>query len=220
MIRFAHQDRFPPFVELQAGKSRGLFVDILRAVAARAGIEVEFVPVPFEQVQRTLEDGRAQAIFPLAITAERRQIFDFSVPFLSTGGALYVRAPNPTPEGFTALAGKVVVTPRTGPLAAFIQKTAPEVKLVDTADYEESLARLVSGEAEAAALNFQVGARLAAKLYPGKLTVPATMFSEAPLAIGVQKGRNSELLARLDAGLSAIKADGTWQQINNRWMGR
>ena len=67
-----------------------------------------------------------------------------------------MRAPNASPENLRALAGKIVVTPRTGPLAAFIQKNAPDVKLAITTDYEESLARLVKGEVEAAALGFHV----------------------------------------------------------------
>jgi ABC-type amino acid transport substrate-binding protein len=60
------------------GKAEGLAVDIVLAAAARAGVNVELVPVPFEQIQRTLEDGRAQAIFPLSITPERLPSFDFS----------------------------------------------------------------------------------------------------------------------------------------------
>ena len=219
-VRIGHSQLFPPFAEVKDGKSEGLAVDILGAAAARAGIEIEWVPVPFEQLQRTLEDGRAQAIFPLAISPERRQSFDFSAPLLMTGGALYVRAPNATPESLAALAGKVVVTPRTGPLAAFIRRTAPDVNLVTTANYEESLARLVGGEADAAALNFQVGARIVAQLYAGQVTVPRIMFSQESMAVAVPKGQRQELLARLDAGLAAIRADGSWQQISNRWMGR
>jgi polar amino acid transport system substrate-binding protein len=49
-------------------------------------------------------------------------MFDFSDAFLVTGGALFVRAPSTTPERLDSLVGKIVVTPRTGPLAAFIQK--------------------------------------------------------------------------------------------------
>jgi polar amino acid transport system substrate-binding protein len=60
-VRIAHDRDFPPLSEVSGGKSEGLAVDIFRAAAARAGIEVEFVPVPFEDRQRTLEDGRAQA---------------------------------------------------------------------------------------------------------------------------------------------------------------
>jgi ABC-type amino acid transport substrate-binding protein len=141
-VRIAYADVFPPFTELKDGKAEGLAVEIVRAAAGHAGIEVEFVAVPFEQVQRTLEDGCPEAVFPLTITPERLGLFDFSDPFLVTGGALFVRAPNSTPQGLGSLADKIVVTPRTGPLAAYIQKNAPQLTLVITNDAARKIADL------------------------------------------------------------------------------
>lgn len=143
-VRIAHQSSFPPFIYVKDGKSVGLLVDILNAAAAREGIEIVFVAVPFAQVHATLTDGRAEAIVPLAITPERQKSYDFSAPLVTTGGALFVRAPNPTPASLAALSGKTVVTPKTGPFAAYIRKTAPQVKLVITTDYEQSFERIIS----------------------------------------------------------------------------
>jgi polar amino acid transport system substrate-binding protein len=171
-VRIAHQLDFAPIADVKDGQSVGLGVEIVRAAAARTGLDVQFVPVPFEQVQRMLDDGRAVAIFPLAMTPERQQLFDFSAPLYEGGGGLFVRAPSATPKDLAALSGRIVVTPRTGPLAALIARTAPAVKLVVTTDYEDSLARLVRGEADAAALNYHVGATLAARLYSGQVTMP------------------------------------------------
>lgn len=216
-VHIAHQKNFPPFIYVKDGKSVGLLVDILNAAAEREGIEIVFVSVPFAQVHGTLTDGQAEAIVPLAITPERQKFYDFSAPLVTTGGALFVRTPSPTPASLAALSGKTVVTPRTGPFAAYIRKTAPDVKLVTTADYAQSFARVISGEADAAALNLQVGASMVARSYSGKVTVPKEMFSELPLAVAVTKGQHVELLKRLDAGLAAIRADGTWQRINDHW---
>jgi len=102
-----------------------------------------------------------------------------------------VRAPNPTPESLEALSRMVVVTPRAGPLADFIRKNAPAVSLAVTEDYEESLARVLVGQAVAAALNASAGGRIAARLYPNQFTIPKIMFYEQPLALGVPKGRRS-----------------------------
>jgi ABC-type amino acid transport substrate-binding protein len=217
-VRIAHQVDFMPIADVKDGQSVGLGVEIVRAAAARAGIDVEFVPVPFEQVQQTLDDGRAVAIFPFAMTPERQRLFDFSAPVYVGGGGLFVRAPGATPKDLTELSGKIVVTPRTGPLAAFIERTAPNVKLVVTSDYEESLARLVRGDADAAALNYHVGAILAAQLHPGQVTMPRIFFNQTPVGLGVRKGEQAELLSRLNAGLDAVRGDGTWQKINDRWM--
>src|SRR5215203_5816884 len=106
------------FSEFKDGRSSGLAVDIFAAAMQRASLGFELVPVPLEQMELSLRDGRADAAFPIAVTPERRETLDFSDTLLTTGGALYVRAPEPTPPGLTALAGKTVVTPRTGPLAA------------------------------------------------------------------------------------------------------
>jgi polar amino acid transport system substrate-binding protein len=218
-VRVAYNQNQPPLAFVKDGKPQGLSVDIIRAAAARAGIEVEMVPVPLEEMDQTLTDGRAHVILR-AVTSERGESFDFSSPVVVTGGGLYARAPNPAPDSLAALSGKTVVTPRTGPLAAYIQRTAPAVKLVVTTDYEDSLARLMAGEADAAALNYQSGAIIAARLYPGQITVPHAMFLELPSAIAVPKGTYADFLRWFDAGLAAIRADGTWQQINNRWMGQ
>jgi len=219
-VRIAHDQDFPPFAEFKDGKSEGLAVDIFRAAAAQASVDVKFVPVPFEQRQRTLTDGRADAYFPLSITPERLQLFDFTDALVVTGGSLFVRAPSVPPENLAALAGKTLVTPGTGPLAPFIQKTAPAVKLVVTTDYEDSLGRLIRGEADAAALGYHVGLRISERLYPGQITRSSHMFIELPLAVAVLKGKQADVLTRLNAGIAAIRANGTWQQLNDRWRGR
>jgi polar amino acid transport system substrate-binding protein len=218
-LRIAHNQPFPPFSEFKNGKSEGLAIDILRAATRQVGIDLEFVASPLEQMAQTLSDGRADALL-VAATPERLKTFDVSAPLLMTGGALFVRAPNATPESLSELSGKIVVTPRTGPLAALIAGTAPTVNLVVTTDYEESLIRVVAGAADAAALNYQAGAIIASRLYPGQVTLPRRMFQESPLVIAVPKGQRPEFLARLNMGLDSIRSDGTWEQINKHWLGQ
>jgi ABC-type amino acid transport substrate-binding protein len=219
-IRVAHNRLLPPFAEVRDGKATGIVIDIFRAAAERAGYQVEFFPVPIEQMEATLKDGRAVATIPTAITPERRQTMDFTEMLLMTGGSIYVRAGEVAPDSLAALAGKVVVTPRTGPLAAFIGKTAPAAKLEVTEDYETSLERLVTGKADAAALNVQAGAMIANKLYPGKVTVADKMFLELPFGAAVLKGQNGEFLNRFNKGLAAIRTDGTFERINKSWIGQ
>ena len=46
------------------------------------------------------------------------------------------------------------------------------------------------------------------------------MFLELPFGAAVLQGHNSEFLSRFNAGLAAIRADGTWDRINKSWMGQ
>jgi ABC-type amino acid transport substrate-binding protein len=83
-VRITHNQVFPPYAEVQEGKSVGLAVDIIRAAAARAGIDVVFVPLTIEQQMPALRDGRADATFS-GVSPERQQFLDFSAPVIATG---------------------------------------------------------------------------------------------------------------------------------------
>jgi polar amino acid transport system substrate-binding protein len=120
----------------------------------------------------------------------------------------------------TEFAGRTVVTPRRGPLAAQIAKTAPEVKLVQSTSYEECLAMVLAGKADAAALNLQAGLRLARSKYPGQFALPSAPYVSVPLAFAVAKGKNAALLAKVDAAVAAMRRDGAVKAIEERWLGR
>lgn len=215
-VRIAHPPEIPPFIGVKDGKTVGLVPDILRAAAAREGIDLVFMPTTFAELQGTLTSGAADALAPFVISKSSPS-YDFTTALLITGGALFVRAPSPTPAGFAALSGKTVVTPKTGPFVGFIQQNFPAVKVEPTADYAQSLDRVLSGQADAAALNIREGAGVVAASYAGKITVPTTLFQELPLGLAVIKGQHADLLKRLDAGLAAIRADGTLQRIEEKW---
>ena len=218
-VRIAHP-LLAPFIYVQDGKTVGLVADILRAAAARERIDIVFVPESPAELRETLSNGTADAIAPLPISSER---YDFTTAFVITGGGLFVRVSNPAPSDLAALSGKTVATPKDGPFVSFIQQNFPSVKVVPTGEstmsdeYRQSLDWVVSGQADAAALNILEGARVVAASYAGKITVPTTMFKEFALGLAVTKGQHADLLKRLDAGLAAIRADGTVQRFEDKW---
>ena len=63
-VRIAYNNLLPPFAEAKDGKAVGLVVDIVRAAAEHAGYSVEFLPVPLEQMEASLKEGRAVAVIP------------------------------------------------------------------------------------------------------------------------------------------------------------
>jgi polar amino acid transport system substrate-binding protein len=223
-VRVAHPAQLAPFIFVKDGKTTGLVADILRAAAAREGIDIAFVPESPAQLRRTLSDGTTVAIAPAPIGLGP---YDFTTPFLVTGGGLFVRAPCPAPHGLAIFSGKIVITPKDGPFVNFIRQNFPNVQVIATHgssmmtnEYTESLDSVISGKADAAALNIQEGARVVAAAYAGKITVPTTMFTKLSLGLAVIKGQHADLLKRFDIGLAAIRADGTFQRIEERWNDR
>lgn len=208
------EESFPPFVHVEDGRVVGLAIDALDAAARLSGVELDYIPAPASSIQAIITEGRAQAAFPLAVNADRLALFDFSAPVLTTGGGLFVAAPSPSPTSLQDLRGKTVATPGTGPLAAFIRASAPETTLLLTNDYIEPLRMVVSGKADAAALNLEAGTLLVDQLFSGRITIPAAYFLKLPLALGLSK-RGPEKLPILERLNDAIKSFGNARTIGD-----
>jgi polar amino acid transport system substrate-binding protein len=213
VVRIGHPAQLAPLISVNGGKTVGLVADILNA-AAREGITIVFVPLQ-SGAAKALSSGSIDAIAPMLITAQSLQTYDFTQPFVVTGGGLFVRAPNPTPT-LAQLAGKTVVTPSFGPFVSYIHENFPNVKVVPSSSYRESLDAVVGGKADAAALNIEDGAAVAAT-YAGKITTATTIFMREPLGLAAAKGQHTDLLVKLNAGIAAIRADGTLQRIEAQY---
>jgi ABC-type amino acid transport substrate-binding protein len=214
----AHIESFEPFAVAKAGKSEGLAVDIITEALSRVNIKVVFVGEHQDKLDELAAKGQVEGLAFLGINAERRKTYDFSDPYLISGGALFVPAGKPVSSDLKDLAGKTVATPLKGPLAGYIQEKFPGVKmLTEVKDYKETLQVVLDGKADAAALNTQSGAVLAKQLFPGKFLSPQKGFLEVPIGIGVPKGKQESFLGKFNEGLKSILADGTYDKLVGKW---
>ena len=213
-----HDDPFEPFAFTEHGQSRGMLVEAVAAALARVGITPTFRPLPLAAVEAELAAGTVDALAFKGVTEQRRKVMDFSAPLMITGGAAFARPGLPAAANLAAYAGRTIVTPAQGPLAAEIARTHPQLKLITVESYDAALAAVLDSRADVAALNFQVGTRLINQKHRGLFTMPAEPYQRLPLAFAVAKGRNAELLAAFDSGLAAIVADGSLDVITRRWL--
>jgi polar amino acid transport system substrate-binding protein len=217
-FRLVHIEPFEPFAAVKGGRSEGLSIDILTEALSRAGLKVVFIGAHQDKEQDLLAKGEADGLAFFGINPERKKTFDFSDPYLVTGGALFVRSPNPPCFDLKELEGKTVATPLKGPLAGYIKKNFPKVNvLTDVKDYNATLEAVLDGKADAAALNTQVGAVLAQKVFPNRFSLPPKGFLEIPIGVAVLKGKQDHLLRKLNEVLKAIMADGTYDKIIAKW---
>jgi ABC-type amino acid transport substrate-binding protein len=217
-FKLAHIETFEPFAVAKEGKSEGLAIDIITEALAKVNLKVLFVGENQDKLDDLLLKGEVDGLAFLGINPERQKIYDFSEPYLISGGALFVKSPNPPSFDLKAFEGKIVATPKKGPLAGYIEKKFPKVKvLTDVKDYTETLQAVVDGKADAAALNTQSGSVLARQLFPGKFSLPEKGFLEVPIGIGVLKGKQGYLLTKFNEGLKIVLSDGTYDKLIAKW---
>jgi cystine transport system substrate-binding protein len=217
-FKLAHIENFEPFSVVKEGKSEGLAIDIITEAVARVNLKVLFVGTHQDKLDDLLSKGQVDGLAFLGINPERQETYDFSEPYLMSGGALFVKWPNPPSFDLKAFEGRTVATPKKGPLAGYIGKKFPKVKAVtDVKSYMETLQAVVDGKADAAALNTQSGSVLAAQMFPGKFALPEKGFLEVPIGVGVLKGKQGLLLTKFNKGLKIVLSDGTYDTLVKKW---
>lgn len=213
---------YAPF-EFQNDKGEivGFSADLLTAVAEKAGFKVKFVNTPWEGIFNELaQGGRDLLISSITITDERKQTMDFSDPYFDAVQLIAVKDNSKVAKladlkklkvGVqTGTTGDEVVTKLQG-------KTATTVKRFESTPL--ALKELEAGGVDAVVADNGVVIHYVANNPGSKFkTVSDTAFAPEQYGIAVKKG-NAELLALVNKGLAAVKADGSYAAIYKKTFG-
>jgi signal transduction histidine kinase len=142
---------FPPFEYLdEDGQPAGFNIDLVRAIAREAGVDVEFRLSPWREALRQVQGGRAD-LGSLALTDGRVARFDWLERTWTLQQVLVARSGrHPLPLALDGLAGEIVaVSDSSAPYDMLL--SLPEVRrpvIVPTSSYREGLGLLARGEVD------------------------------------------------------------------------
>ena len=213
---------YAPF-ESQYDKAEiiGFDIDVVKAVAKKAGIEVKFVNTPWEGIFNTLAGGdRDMVVSAVTITDERKQTMDFSAPYFDAQQLIAIKATSKVSKFDELKKLKVgVQTGTTGDEAVskLQGKTSANIKRFESTPL--ALKELEAGGVDAVVADNGVIVHYVANNSNVKFkTVADASFVPEQYGIAVKKG-NTELLDKLNKGMAEIKADGTYTQIYTKYFG-
>lgn len=205
----------------EKGEIVGFDIDIVKAIAAKAGIEVKFVNTPWEGIFNALQQGdRDMIVSAVTITDERKQTMDFSDPYFDAQQLIAVRNDSKVKAFADLKTLKVgVQTGTTGDEAVtkLLGKTSPDIKRFESTPL--ALKELESSGVDAVVADNGVVVHYVANNPGGNFkTVSDPAFVPEQYGIAIKKG-NAELLAKINKGLADIKADGTYAKIYAQYFG-
>lgn len=210
---------YPPFAYETPSKAIvGFDVDVISAVAQKAGLSLKIVNTPFTGVFASLNNGDIDLIISgVTISDRRRQSYDFTAPYFEARQLMAVPADSPV-RSLQDLNGRkvAVVTGSTADdvVSRAFGRTSPNIRRFESTPL--IIAELVGRGVDAAigdngVIAFRVQEQKTLK------TVSDPAFPKEYFGIVVKKG-NAALLAKLNAGLAAIKADGSYARIFRQWF--
>jgi polar amino acid transport system substrate-binding protein len=205
----------------EKGEIVGFDIDVVKAIAAKAGIEVKFVNTPWEGIFNALGQGdRDLLVSAITITDERKQTMDFTAPYFDAAQLIAVKENSKVTKFADLKKLKVgVQTGTTGDEAVskLLGKTNANIKRFESTPL--ALKELESGGVDAVVADNGVVIHYVANNPGGKFkTVSDKEFVPEQYGIAVKKG-NTELLEKLNKGLADIRADGTYDKIYAQYFG-
>jgi polar amino acid transport system substrate-binding protein len=205
----------------ETGEIVGFDIDIVRAVADKAGLQVKFINTPWEGIFNALKQGdRDLLVSSITITDERRQSMDFSEPYFDAHQLIAVRGDSKVTRFQDLEALRVgVQTGTTGDetITKLQGKNSVNIKRFESTPL--ALKELESGGIDAVVADNGVVINYVANNAASRFRmVNDPAFVPEHYGIAVRKG-DAALLAKLNQGLAAIRADGTYDRIHAKYLG-
>ncbi len=220
-IIIASEPDYPPYSLLDDnGNAIGFAVDLFKAAAKEAGLEVKIKIGLWNVIKEELAEGKIDALPVVGRTPERDSIFDFSFPYLSLHGAVFVRINDHSITSLTDLKNKKILVMKGDNSEEFVRRVHLSDFIITTNTFEEAFQKLANGEGDAVITQQIIGLNLIEQMKLKTVVVSQVEIPEfrQDFCFAVKKG-NTALLSRLNEGLSIIIANNTFDKIHTKWFG-
>lgn len=212
---------YAPFQFTQGDKTVGFDVDLVDLVAKSLGVTQTIFDTPFEGIQSGEAFNTNQcdvAAAAMTITDTRKKVMDFSEPYFDATQALLVKKGSGI-DGLEKLRGKKLGVQQgtTGEEYANKYKDQYGYQVVQFEDLGLEQTAVKTGQVDAGINDNGVH-------YDFVKSNPDTEVTKEfdtgeKYGIGVRKG-NQAMVAKINEVLDKAKADGTYDQIYEKWFGR
>lgn len=226
-LRLGIEAAYPPFAFKTAdGQIDGFDHDIGNALCAEMKVECTWVEQEFDGLIPSLKVKKVDAILSsMTITAERRNSVDFTNKYYYSPARLVMKAGSEVDADFSNLKGKRIGVQRSTTTDRFASEVlaAQGVEVVRYSSQNEIYLDVISGRldgtlADAIPVNegFLKTDNGKGFAFVGPSFTDPKYFGEGA-GIAVRKG-DSELLAKLNAAIKAVRDSGEYQKIQAKYF--
>ena len=216
-ILVATDATWPPFesVNEQTKQVEGFDIDILNAIAKKENLDIEYINVAFDPLLAGMAQGTYDAaISSITITADRAKDMLFTDSYFEAGQIITVQKSNTTITSKDNLTGNVGA--QLGTTGAMEVEKIKGATLKTYDDIGLAFQDLMNGQIVAVVCDNPVALNYVGK-YPDKLKTVGVAFTDENYGIAVAKGK-TDLLAKLNAGIKAVKAEGLIATLTKKWL--
>ena len=213
-------DNYPFSYRNQQGRMEGFAYELVREIELSMGLRFERVQGTTKEINSAFQSKQVALLQSYARFPEREAATDFSVPYLTMAGQIFVRQDETAIKSLADLKGRKVLVHRGSLGDQLLLKAGlgDSISYVDSV--EQALVKLDRGEGDATLATRLTGLALAHQV--GLKNVRALDVTiegyDVAYCIAVQKG-DSVLLARVNEGMALLVRTGKFDQLYKKWFG-
>lgn len=209
----------PPtyFRNRKTGKADGFSVDVMNAIAARAGLRVEYVfDHNWTEIIEAIRSGRADVAPGMGVSPKRKEVLAFSEPIDAFPVTFFVRTKNTASRVIDQASTVGAIA---GSVAAEHLRGRPGIHNVPYHSFAQGLFDLLAGKIDAFACPAPTLIQLARESgVEDRIRIEGDPITEIKRTIAVRKG-NTLLLARLNKAIEGYIGSAEYQKVYSRWYG-
>lgn len=211
-VTVAFNPEYPPFEYVENGEFAGYDVDLINAVAAKAGFEIEFEAMDFDAViSAVATNPNTIGVSGISITEERKLSVDFSEGYINAGLIVVVK----DGSGYATtddLKGKIIGV-QMGTTSDFAaEEVTGQSNVAQYKTFQNAIMDLQGDKVDAVIVDKPVGQAILAGLADDSLVIVDMGLQADWYGIEVNK-ENPELTEKINAALKELEAEGFFEEL-------
>lgn len=199
------------FQSLVDGKNQvvGADIDMAQAIADELGVKLEILSMSFDNVLTSLQTGKADlAVAGISATDERKEVFDFSIPYYENKISFLVRKADVEKyKDLTSLESANIAAQKGTVPESMVKEQLPKAQLTSLTNMGEAVNELQAGKIDAVHMDERYAAKNAGLAVA---TVSLKMKDGDANAVALRKN-SDDLKEVVDKVIQKLKDEGTYQ---------
>jgi polar amino acid transport system substrate-binding protein len=213
-IKFATNATYPPFEFVQKGKIVGFDIDLANMVAAELGKEAVIEDMQFQNILPSIDKGQADAaIATLTINPERKQNFDFSIPYYFETLAVVFPKDKPITD-VSQMANKKASCQIATTMEMWLKKHSPKSEIMAVDDNNQAIESLKAGHVDFV----MIDGIQAIAFTDNNPNLDYKIISISDDGYGIALKKNSPLTVEINQALTNLIANGKVKELEKKWF--
>jgi polar amino acid transport system substrate-binding protein len=203
------------------GGLMGFDVDLAKALAMAMNVKLEIKRLPFGELMAALEEDKIDMVLSnLSITPERTELASFVGPYMMSGQSILTKSSAMSKlssmEEFNREDLKLLAL-NNSTHATFVETVAPDATLIQFKSYDEGVAMLIDGKADAMVADMTQCILAVMRFPDAGLTTLDKPLTLEPIGIAVSKD-DPQFFNLVDNYLRAYEKTGVLTQLRKKWF--